>query len=162
MSDLKAILKADPTDWLLEEENPSVRYFTLKHILNRLDHDPEVQQAKSEIMQHGIVPDILREQQEPAYLQAYPRFYTYKYKGLVWSLITLAELGADATPQIKEQCEYILKYSQEMQDGGFSQNTAAKTGGGRVSEVYTLSDGKYGMEPHSLRLYRRFKTAKGY
>ena len=64
MSDLKAILKADPTDWLLEEENPSVRYFTLKHILNRLDHDPEVQQAKSEIMQHGIVPDILREQQE--------------------------------------------------------------------------------------------------
>jgi len=53
----------------------------------------------------------------------------------VWSLIVLAELGADTSLQIKEQCEYILKYSQETQDGGFSQNVAIKTGGGRISEV---------------------------
>jgi hypothetical protein len=86
-------------------------------------------------MQTGIVPAILQRQREPEYLEAYPRFYTYKYKGLVWSLITLAELGAQATPQIKEQCEYLLENSQERQDGGFSQNTAAKTGGGRITEV---------------------------
>ena len=135
MDDWKAILKADPTDQLLEDENPSVRYFTLKHIVDKPEDDPEVQQAKKRIMQSGIVPDILRKQLEPVYLQAFPRFYTYKYKGLVWSLITLAELGADASPQIKEQCEYIFKYSQETQHGGFSQNTAVKTGGGRISEV---------------------------
>lgn len=39
------------------------------------------------------------------------------------------------TPQIKEQCEYLLKNSQETQDGGFSQNTAIRTGGGRITEV---------------------------
>lgn len=50
-------------------------------------------------------------------------------------MITLAELGAEVTPQIKEQCEYILKNSQERQDGGFSQHTAVKTGGGRITEV---------------------------
>lgn len=135
MRDWTSILKADPTDWLLEDENPSVRYFTLKHILDKHEDDPEVQQAKQKIMQSGIVPDILQKQQEPAYLQSYPRFYTYKYKGLVWSLIMLAELGADASAQIREQCEYILKYSQETQAGGFSQNTAVKTGGGRINEV---------------------------
>ncbi|OPY93229.1 MAG: hypothetical protein A4E73_00329 [Syntrophaceae bacterium PtaU1.Bin231] len=79
--------------------------------------------------------DMLDMQQESAYLQTYPRFYTYKYKGLVWSLITLVELGADADPQIKEQCEYLLTHSQETKDGGFSMNTAAKTGGGRITEV---------------------------
>lgn len=129
------MLKADPTDWLLEKENPSVRYFTLKDILDRPEDDGEVQAAKGELMQRGIVPGMLQRQREPEYLQAYPRFYTYKYKGLVWSLIALAELGATATPQIKEQCEYLLENSQERQDGGFSQNTAVRTGGGRITEV---------------------------
>ena len=135
MSDWKTLLKADSTDWLLEKENPSVRYFTLKHILDKPENDTDMQQTRRDIMQSGIVPEILQKQQESGYLQAYPRFYTYKYKGLVWSLIALAELGADAVPQIKEQCEYILGYSQETQEGGFSQNTAVKTGGGRISEV---------------------------
>ncbi len=53
----------------------------------------------------------------------------------MWQLIVLAELGADVNPQIKEQCEYILSNSQETQNGGFSQHTAAKTGGGRLTEV---------------------------
>ena len=135
MAHWKSMLKADPTAWLLEKENPSVRYFTLKHIMDKSEDDTDVQQTKRDIMQYGIVPAILQKQQEPGYIQAYPKFYTNKYKGLVWSLIVLAELGADPSPQIKEQCEYILKYSQETQDGGFSQNTAAKTGGGRISEV---------------------------
>jgi hypothetical protein len=133
--DWRAALKADPTNWLLEEENPSVRYFTLKDILDRPENDTAVQTARRSIMQSGLVPDILREQREPAYLQAYPRFYTYKYRGLVWSLIVLAELGAEADPYIKEQCEYLFEHSQERQDGGFAMNAAARTGGGRITEV---------------------------
>jgi len=135
VSHWKAMLKGDPIHWLLEEENPSVRYFTLKDILDKPEDDPEVRRAKRTIMQTGMVPDILQKQQEPAYLQAYPRFYTYKYRGLVWSLIVLAEYGADAAPQIKAQCEYILGHSQETEDGGFSMNAAAKKGGGRITEV---------------------------
>jgi len=135
MSDWKATLKADPTNWLLEADNPSVRYFTLKDILGKPEDDESVQTAKREIMRSGLVPAILQKQRETAYLQAYPRFYTYKYKGLVWSLIVLAELEAETTPQIKEECEYILSNSQEPQDGGFSQNKAVRIGGGRVTEV---------------------------
>lgn len=135
MSDWKSMLRSDSINWLLEKENPSVRYFTLKYIFSKPENDEDVQQAKRDIMQTGMVPEILQKQKEPAYLLAYPQFYTNKYKGLVWSLIVLAELGADPSPQIKEQCEYILNYSQEQQEGGFSQNTAVKTGGGRISEV---------------------------
>jgi len=135
MNGWKSVLRADPTDWLLEEENPSVRYFTLKDILDKQEEDPDVQAAKRGIMQSGIVPDIQEKQREAAYVQAYPRFYTYKYKGLVWSLIVLAELGAAANPQVKGQCEYLFEHSQEKQDGGFAMHTAAKTGGGRITEV---------------------------
>jgi hypothetical protein len=135
MEQWKNRLKADPTDWLLEEENPSVRYFTLKDILGRPEDDQAVQDARQNIMRAGMVPDILLMQREPAYLKTYPGFYTRKYDGLVWSLIVLAELGTAANEQIREQCEYLLAHSQESQDGGFSMHEAVKTGGGRLSEV---------------------------
>ena len=135
MNDWRTQLRADPTDWLLEEENPSVRYFTLKDILDKSEEDTAVLSARQEIMRTGVVRDILDIQQDPAYLETYPRFYTYKYKGLVWQLILLAELGAVLNPQIQEQCEYILRNVQETEHGGFSQHTAVKTGGGRISEV---------------------------
>lgn len=135
MDDWKALLKGDATSWLLEEDSPSARYFTLTDLLDMPQGDPAVQAARREIMRTGYVPDILERQRAPEYIGAYPRFYTYKYKGLVWSLILLAELGAGRTPEIAAQCEYILDNSQEVSQGGFSQNTAAKTGGGRMTEV---------------------------
>ncbi len=135
MDHWKTMLKADPTPWLLEENNPSVRYFTLKDLLDKPEGDQAVQSARHRIMQSGMVPDILERQREPAYQNTYPGFYTRKYEGLVWTLILLAELGAQANEQIREQCEYLLTHSQETQEGGFSQHAAAKTGGGRLSEV---------------------------
>lgn len=135
MDDWKTLLKADPTDWLLEEENPSVRYFTLRDVLDKPPEDAAVQAASRSIMQRGLVPELLARQREEAYLKTYPQFYTSKYKGLVWSLIVLAELGAEANGQIKSQCEYLLCASQEPQDGGFSMHEAIKTGGGRITEV---------------------------
>lgn len=135
MSDWRTVLKADPTDWLLEEDDPSVRYFTLRDVLDRPEDDAAVQASRREIMQRGTVPELLARQLQPAYLQAFPRFYTDKYEGLVWSLIVLAELGADANSQIRAQCEYLLTNAQEKRDGGFSMHTAQKTGGGRITEV---------------------------
>lgn len=141
MGDWTSVLKGDPTQWLLEEDNPSVRYFTLRDILEKPREDNDVQAAKEQIMKSGIVPRMLEAQQNPDYLKAYPRFYTYKYKGLVWSLIAYAELGAQMTPQIREQCEYILQNCQEPTQGGFSQSIAVKAGGGRITEVIPCLSG---------------------
>ena len=41
----KSVLKADPTEWLLEKDTPSVRYYTLREIEDREENDPEVQKA---------------------------------------------------------------------------------------------------------------------
>jgi len=56
MKDWKNVLKADPTDWLLETDNPSVQYFTLTEILERPESDQEVRNAREEIMDTGVVP----------------------------------------------------------------------------------------------------------
>jgi hypothetical protein len=128
-------LKKDPAEWLLEDGDPSVRYFTLRDILDKPEEDASVISARAAIMSAGIVPAILSRQREPEYLNNLKSFYTDKYGGLVWSLITLAELGAERSLQIGEQCEYLFANSQERTDGGFSMHAAAKTGGGRQTEV---------------------------
>jgi hypothetical protein len=50
MSDWKSVLKADPTDWLLSEGEPWVRYRTLVDLLDRPEEDPEVIEARKETL----------------------------------------------------------------------------------------------------------------
>jgi hypothetical protein len=130
------MLKADPVDWLLEKDNPSVRYFTLTQIQDKPQNSPEAQEAKKEIMLSGVVPKILAKQHDGGYWEAPEKFYTAKYRGTVWQLIILAELGAEGNdPRIKKACEFILENSQERESGGFSPWASTKTGGGRYSGV---------------------------
>ena len=135
MSDWKSLLRSDPTDWLLQEDNPSVRYLALLDLCDKSSSDDDVQGARQDIMTRGMVPHILQLQDTSDYRAWRTRFYTNKYRGLVWQLIVLAELAAENVPTIAEQCEYLLSHSQELHSGGFSQNRAARTGGGRLSEV---------------------------
>ena len=128
-------LTAETLDWLLEEENPSVRYFALKDLLDLPEGDAEVQCARCQIMKTGPVQEILQKQNTPEYRAKYPAFYTGKYASLVWQTIVLAELGATPNDLIREQCGYLLRRSQEKEQGGFSQHGAARMEGGLPSEV---------------------------
>ena len=49
----------DIINWLLEEENPSVRYRTLTELLDRSLDDPEVVQSKEQIPSSAAVTNIL-------------------------------------------------------------------------------------------------------
>ena len=136
MKTWKSVLKSDPVDWLLEENNPSVRYFTLTDLLDKHFSDNAVEAAKAEIMRVGPVPEILMKQNVKGYWMGPDRFYSAKYKGAVWQLIILAELGADGDDErVRKACEFILEYSQDRESGGFSIWHSARKGGGRHSGV---------------------------
>lgn len=132
----KSKLKADPIDWLLEDNNPSIRYFTLIDILEKSKDNLDVKEAKQEIMKTGKVPIILSKQNKGGYWGDPKRFYKEKYKGTVWQLIILAELGADGkNNNIRKACEFILENSQDKESHGFAYSVSGKIGGGRHSEV---------------------------
>jgi hypothetical protein len=61
-------------DWLLEEENPSVRYRTLTELLNVAPNDPQVQQAKAQIPNSKPVQKIFAKMHPDGY-------WLYKGKG---------------------------------------------------------------------------------
>jgi hypothetical protein len=136
MKDWISLLEEDPTDWLLENTNPSVRFFTLTELLEKPNNDTEVKKAKNEILTVGIVPKILAKQNPQGYWGTPDRFYTAKYKGTVWQLIILAEHEADGRDnRIKNACEFILENSQDHESGGFSVWHSTRKGGGRHSGV---------------------------
>ena len=119
---LPAWLKADPVPWLLEEENPSVRYFTLVDILGVPARGRRAAASRKAIMESGIVPRILAKQKAGGFWEKREDFYMRtKYKGTVWQLIILAELGADGCdPRVGRACDFVLDASQDRRSGGFA------------------------------------------
>ncbi len=118
-------------DWLLEQENPSVRYFTLRELCGAPAGDPEVLRAQVEIMRGGPVPKILSKQAVGGYWGRPEDFYIRsKYKGTVWNLILLAELGADGDdPSVQKAAAFVLEHVQHPESGGFAYKGQG-TGGG--------------------------------
>ncbi len=131
MKNWKSYLKSDPTEWLLEEENPSVRYLALKQLLGKKENDSIVKDARMKIMESVPVTKIM-EKQEPGGHWGKPEdFYVRsKYKGTVWSFLLLAELGAHGEDvRIRKAAEFIFAWSQDRQSGGFSYMGMEKNGG---------------------------------
>lgn len=140
MADWKSLLKADPTDWLLEEGNPSVRYFTLRDILQYPEEDSEVARSKKAIKSSKIVAKIFSKQSELGSWESPANLYIPKYKATYWQVMILGYLGLSKEDQrVRRTCNFI--FSRQLRDGGFSSHA-----GRRVEEEYRALKGK-GTEP---------------
>lgn len=114
----------DPLIWLLEPDlkQPGVRYFALRDLLDRPAGDAEVIEAQAAVMTSGPVPVILDAQQPEGYWQKPGGGYE-KYRGNVWQIMFLSELGADpADERVRRGCEYVLSHSIAS-TGGFAAGT---------------------------------------
>jgi hypothetical protein len=117
-------LNANPLDWLLEPDaaNPGVRYFALRDLLSRPADDPEVVAAQAAVMTSGPVPAILAAQAEEGYWVKPGAGYTPKYQSTLWSLLFLAQLGADGRDErVRRAVEYVFDHAQ-TKAGAFSAN----------------------------------------
>lgn len=116
--------QADPLPWLLEPDpaNPGVRYFALRHLLDRPADDPDVVAAQAAVMASGPVPAILNAQAPEGYWVKPGPGYSPKYTGSVWSLLFLAQLGADGRDErVRRAAEYLLVHARTKQ-AAFSCN----------------------------------------
>ena len=141
MNDGSPLSNADPIPWLLSG-GAAERYATLTRLLGAAPDAPEVQEARRAIMTEGAVPRILAAQQADGHWEGPDRFYTAKYRGTVWTLLILAELGADgADARVRAACEAILRDAQDPDSGGFSEKRGKNAGGGLHSCVYPCLTG---------------------
>ena len=120
----------DPAiDWLLEKNNPSVRYFTLRYLLDYDEQDGAVRTARRAILQSEPVQKILAAQSPEGYWAKPGGGYSPKYLATDWQILFLAELGADGRSRpVRKGCEYVLAHAAAPR-GGFSAYTDARPAG---------------------------------
>jgi len=112
--DWGGILHKDPTGWLLEEDrpNPGVRYMTLRDLYELPQDESELVKAGQAVMKTGPVPVILDAQDPEGFWVKEGPGYNPKYRSTVWSLISLAQLGASPDdPRVRRGCEYYLEHA---------------------------------------------------
>jgi hypothetical protein len=118
-------LNEDTVSWLLEPENPGVRYLALRDLLERAKDDPELVSARQEAHRNGPIADVLDKMQAEGYWAKPGPGYTTKYRSSVWALILLAQLGAQTSQdeRISRTCAYLMDHA--LTNGGkFSINGA--------------------------------------
>jgi len=122
MSSWKTVLSKSPNQWLLEKENPSVRYFTLRDLLDKEETDPEVKEAKAAIPKHKVVSKLLSKEKNEGYWENRVNPYHPKYKSTYWQIMILGHLGMDKKHEkVQRACEFILNL--QLDEGGFSSYT---------------------------------------
>jgi hypothetical protein len=115
--------RAKVLDWLLEEEQPSVRYLTMRQLLGRSESDPEVRAAKARIPSTGWVSEILARRDPAGWWANGKNLYVPKYTGTNWNLLALSDLGATRViPAVRASCELWMARSP-LKGGGVGGNS---------------------------------------
>jgi hypothetical protein len=128
----KDALKADPSDWLLEPQDPCVRFWAIQDLEGKSSNDPEVLEAQVALMASSPVRTILDAQEPEGYWVHREDMYLPKYTATTHSLLILAELGAMRTPTIETGLEHVFEFQRES---GHFLTTLPKSERGRASVV---------------------------
>jgi len=147
-------------DWLLEKDQPAVRYHALVNLLDRKPDDPEVREARSRIGKVGWAADQLRQQgpkgfwerRGPRNVSEYVDFlYFPAYLATNWRALVLADLGLDATdPRIKKVADLLFEFKLRLSSpfNFFHEEVCISANTARV-----LTRFGYGEDPRVQRLY---------
>ena len=105
-------------DWLLDPQQPSIRYRTLTELLGRPASDREVREAKGRIPRAGWVAEILSRRDPAGWWARESSLYHPKYLSTNWNLLALSDLGATrAIPAVRRSCELWMARSP-LKGGG--------------------------------------------
>ncbi|HEX4921954.1 MAG TPA: hypothetical protein VFV92_14595, partial [Candidatus Bathyarchaeia archaeon] len=112
-------MKTPGLDWLLEREDPPIRYFALRDLLGRPANSKEVLEAKARIKQYSPVRKLLRARTKDGYWLPKDTCYTPKWTSTVWPLMLLGEMGLPPDEGVKQACERFLEIHQ-LENGAFT------------------------------------------
>ena len=106
-------------DWLLEENQPCVRYLALTQLLGRTEDDSQVAMTRKMTTMTGWAAEILAKQTPQGWWVTGDKLYRPKYISTNWMLLILSDLGlTKQEPRIRKACELWIT-GLAKKDGGF-------------------------------------------
>lgn len=108
-------------DWLLEPQDIGVRYLAMRDLTGV--SGKELLPIKKKAHTEGPIARVLEKMNPAGYWEQPGPGYYPKYNGTVWSVILLAQLGADMAldKRIATACSYVLEHALTA-DGQFTIN----------------------------------------
>ena len=119
----KAQPDKETLDWLLSSDLAGVKYLAVRELTGMAEDDPEMQAARRAAYSQGPIANILNNMEGAGYWCEPGAGYRPKYRGTVWSILTLAQLGAQSSvdARIGKACTYLLDHAL-TEYGQFSSN----------------------------------------
>ncbi len=120
MADRPYTAPKDVVGWLLEPEQPSVRYFALRELLGRSADDLTVVAARAEIPRSAPVERIFRHQAADGSWGDPDNPYLPKYRSTYWTVMLLGYLGMSREDErVQRAVEHVFRFQQP--NGGFAE-----------------------------------------
>jgi hypothetical protein len=153
MKSWKEALNADPTPWLLESENPSVRYLALQWLLDKAPDDHGVVAAQEAIRTYEPVVKLLDAQRPDGRWRKHRK---EPYHTIHYYLMALEHFGCPRTEGIETAIEYQFKMAQQ-EDGALSCYLRERGRSGVIpcyaaSALHYLYFWGYGEDPRTQRI----------
>jgi len=121
-------LNGDSLSWLLEAGEPNIRYLAMRSLLDLPADDGDLVAAREIAYKEGPIAAILNKMNAAGYWVKPGPGYNPKYRGNVWSIILLAQLGASVTldERISKACQYLC--AKALTDNGQFSYSGAPSG----------------------------------
>jgi hypothetical protein len=99
---------------LMGSSTPSIRYLTLRRLVELAEADGAVQAQRRAMTESGPIPLILARQGQGGNWKGESSFYTPKYTSTHWSMMLLAELQADpADERLRRGAAFMLATTEK-------------------------------------------------
>jgi len=121
-------LNGDSLSWLLEEDEPGVRYLARRDLLDLPADGVELYSSQELAHQKGPISTILDEMDDSGYWVKAGPGYNPKYRSTVWAVIMLAQLGASIAidQRIERACQHLFENAL-TKNGQFSVSGTPST-----------------------------------
>jgi hypothetical protein len=120
------MIKEEQLQWLLEPGDIGVRYLALRDLV--LTGADELIAARRRAHTEGPIAQVLARMEKGGYWIRPGAGYNPKYKGTVWSIILLSQLGAsiEMDKRLATACSYVLEHA--LTEGGHFTINGAPSG----------------------------------
>ncbi|MBK8048741.1 MAG: nitrogen fixation protein NifH [Anaerolineales bacterium] len=115
-------------EWLLDAQDPGVRYLALRDLTDCAADAPELAAARAEAHRTGPIRTVLEQMDAAGFWVKPGHGYNPKYRSTVWALTLLGQLGASLAEdeRIGRACAYALSHT--MASGGMFSTSGTPSG----------------------------------
>lgn len=138
--------------WLLGDDQPAVRYFTLLDLLGRPANHSDVTEAYAKIPKKGWALDIFRKQRPEGYWESRKDLYRPKYTATNWIALVLSDLGlTKENKQIRKAADLFFREWMREEEPNIFQDEVCIVG----NTARMLTQFGYEDDPRAKKLFDR-------